>query len=207
MCLRKPKFSMQGKRLISFPRLLKLCEICQTEGWKEPSCSLVVLLVENWRFQTCPRGKLYRFLTDIWQVNLRLLLRLTLSMFLKTGAPNQPLEFEQLPFGQPLYILYSSGTSGKPKCIVHSAGVKIHQSYLFCASESNLSFVQGVLINTKKGIRLGYNMTSDDTYFQYTTVSSRYYRPIQPDRTKISFRRPGGWCGLSCWQVSPLVPD
>lgn len=48
----------------------------------------------------------------------------TLAEFLRTGD-NRPLEFEQLPFGQPLYILYSSGTSGKPKCIVHSAGVRI----------------------------------------------------------------------------------
>lgn len=51
-----------------------------------------------------------------------LLSSLTLSAFLRLG-PKRPLEFEQLPFGQPLFILYSSGTSGKPKCIVHSAGV------------------------------------------------------------------------------------
>lgn len=34
------------------------------------------------------------------------------------------LEFEQLPFNHPLYIMYSSGTTGAPKCMVHSAGVR-----------------------------------------------------------------------------------
>jgi acetoacetyl-CoA synthetase len=33
-----------------------------------------------------------------------------------------PLAFERLPFSHPLYVLYSSGTTGIPKCIVHSAG-------------------------------------------------------------------------------------
>lgn len=33
------------------------------------------------------------------------------------------LEFEQLPFRHPLFIVFSSGTTGAPKCMVHSAGV------------------------------------------------------------------------------------
>ena len=39
-------------------------------------------------------------------------------------APFEPREIAhaQLPFGHPLFVMFSSGTTGKPKCIVHSAG-------------------------------------------------------------------------------------
>jgi acetoacetyl-CoA synthetase len=36
--------------------------------------------------------------------------------------PPQEIQFEQVEFNHPLYILYSSGTTGVPKCIVHGAG-------------------------------------------------------------------------------------
>lgn len=39
------------------------------------------------------------------------------------------IEFEQLPFDHPVYIMYSSGTTGKPKCIVHGAGGTLLQHF------------------------------------------------------------------------------
>ena len=50
----------------------------------------------------------------------------TLPDFLRDFAPAD-IAFEQLPFDHPLYILYSSGTTGVPKCIVHGQGGSLLQ--------------------------------------------------------------------------------
>ena len=42
--------------------------------------------------------------------------------FAELAATNAALEFTQVAFADPLYILYSSGTTGAPKCIVHGVG-------------------------------------------------------------------------------------
>ena len=66
-------------------------------------------------------------------------------------APYQPcdIHFERLPFDHPLYILYSSGTTGVPKCIVHGAG--------------------GTLLQHLKELQLHTDVKPGDRLFYYTT--------------------------------------
>ncbi len=59
------------------------------------------------------------------------------------------VSFERLPFSHPLYILFSSGTTGIPKCIVHSAG--------------------GTLLQHVKEQRLHAGIGEGDRFFYFTT--------------------------------------
>ncbi|HUH96189.1 MAG TPA: AMP-binding protein, partial [Anaerolineales bacterium] len=61
------------------------------------------------------------------------------------------IEFEQLPFDHPLYIMFSSGTTGKPKCLVQSAG--------------------GVLINHLKELLLQTDLKRGDRIMYITSCS------------------------------------
>lgn len=63
------------------------------------------------------------------------------------GVPG--LVFEQLPFDHPLYILYSSGTTGVPKCMVHGQG--------------------GTLLQHLKELMLHTDLKREDRIFYFTT--------------------------------------
>lgn len=60
--------------------------------------------------------------------------------------PTDTLTFTSLPFAHPLYILFSSGTTGKPKCIVHGAGgtllqhIKEHGLHTDIHAHDNMCF-------------------------------------------------------------------
>jgi acetoacetyl-CoA synthetase len=65
------------------------------------------------------------------------------------GVADHELTFDAVPFNHPLYIMYSSGTTGAPKCIVHGHG--------------------GSLLQHLKEHVLHTNLTADDRLFYFTT--------------------------------------
>ncbi|KAJ2395979.1 hypothetical protein GGI05_001334, partial [Coemansia sp. RSA 2603] len=74
----------------------------------------------------------------------------TWDEFMSTADSRCALEYEQLPFDHPLFILFSSGTTGKPKCLVHSAG--------------------GLLLQHRKEHQITQDLGHKDTMLYYTTT-------------------------------------
>ncbi|XP_069071475.1 acetoacetyl-CoA synthetase [Pleurodeles waltl] len=105
-----------------------------------------------------------------------------LDDFLATGKEGEQapqLEFEQLPFRHPLFIMYSSGTTGAPKCMVHSAG--------------------GTLIQHLKEHILHGNMSSSDIIMYYTTAGWMMWNWL------VSALATGA--SVVLYDGSPLVPS
>jgi acetoacetyl-CoA synthetase len=74
----------------------------------------------------------------------------TLGEWLRRYTPTD-IAFAQLPFDHPVFILFTSGTTGKPKCIVHGAG--------------------GTLLQALKMLKLHFDLRPGERYFYYCTTN------------------------------------
>jgi acetoacetyl-CoA synthetase len=75
--------------------------------------------------------------------------KLKVARWQEFGNASEALQFLQTPFDHPLYILYSSGTTGAPKCIIHGAG--------------------GTLLQHQKEHLLHTDVRREDRLFYFTT--------------------------------------
>lgn len=69
------------------------------------------------------------------------------NLLAEPAAPH----YERVPFDEPLWVLFSSGTTGLPKAIVHSHG--------------------GIVLELQKALGLHSDLRPDDTYFVYCTTT------------------------------------
>lgn len=102
----------------------------------------------------------------------------TIDAFLSRASPDDDLVFKRFPFDHPMVVVYSSGTTGAPKCIVHH---------------------HGAMLNLKKVPVLHSSLSKDDVVLQYTSTTWIMFM--------IQCGHLLNGTTLICYDGSPMYPD
>jgi acetoacetyl-CoA synthetase len=100
------------------------------------------------------------------------------TRFLRAAPAERP-SFERVPFDSPAYVLYSSGTTGKPKCIVHGVG--------------------GSLLQISKELQLHCDLRPGEKIFYYTTCGWMMWNWVVPSLQ--------AGAKLYTYEGSPFAPE
>src|SRR3954471_5199250 len=102
----------------------------------------------------------------------------TLPEWLRRFQP-ATIAYAQLPFAHPVFILFTSGTTGKPKCIVHGAG--------------------GTLLQTLKMFKLHFDVRPGDRFFYFCTTNWVVWN--------LLFAALGAEASVMCYDGSPFAKN
>jgi acetoacetyl-CoA synthetase len=129
------------------PKFLFACDGYWYAGKRIEIGGKLKAIVEN--LPTVEKAVIVPYIEDAPAVAKNIPRAVDLYEFLKPFGP-RALTFKRLPFDHPIYILFSSGTTGVPKCIVHGAG--------------------GILLQHLKEHKLHCDVRPGDRLFYFTTL-------------------------------------
>ncbi|VDM54207.1 unnamed protein product [Angiostrongylus costaricensis] len=108
-----------------------------------------------------------------------------------------PFVFEKVPFSHPLFVMFSSGTTGIPKAMIHTTGVLYYVVYFFFWKINVI--VKGTLLKHVEEHLIQANSQSCDRMLFYTTCGWMMWNWV------MSFLFCGG--SIVLFDQSPLEPD
>jgi acetoacetyl-CoA synthetase len=155
------------------PKILFACDGHQYQGKKHSAAEKVVEIAKAIPSLTAV------VISSIIQEDNPLFTTIAAQNWTDFLQPNSEFNYLALPFAHPLYILFSSGTTGKPKCIIHSVG--------------------GTLLQHIKELGLHCDIKPEDNLFFYTTCGWMMWNWMVSTLTLGAT--------LTLYEGSPTYPD
>lgn len=158
------------------PRVLFLCDGYQYQGKSFDTLakmqSITTLVPSLTHVVVCP-----------YSMNSILSIPSSMTLWDDFLQPSTHLEFASLPFDHPLYIMFSSGTTGAPKCIVHGAGGTLLQHIKELGLHTDIHPMDNMCFYTTCGWMMWNWMVS--TLALGATLTLYEGAPMYPDHNRL----------------------